>query len=72
MTTLEESLNRQKVIRAAILLAAGQNTNMPSHARRLLLQRYGVQIYDCEIEAECVQLAADALRELSRLAQKSA
>ncbi len=70
MNQLEESANRQQLIRAAILLASGQNSNTPGHAKRLLLQRFGIKTFEVEIECECIQLAADALRELSRLAQK--
>ncbi len=69
MNQLEESINRQQLIRAAILLAAGQNSNMPGHAKRLLLQRYGINAYECEIEVECAQLVTDTLRDVSRLIQ---
>lgn len=67
MSELENRLARQKLLQTAIVLAAGLNRNMPGHAKRLLKEKFGVNSLECEIEAECQQLAADSMRELARL-----
>lgn len=65
-----DTSTRQRLIRAAILLSAGQNSNTPSHARRLLHERFGIKIFNCEAEVETIQLAADALREMTTLVKE--
>lgn len=68
---LEQRLQRQKLIQAAIVLAAGRNQNIAAHTRRLLRQKFNVDVFESEVEAEASQLATDALRALSRLLERA-
>ncbi len=62
-----ETADRREIIRLAIMYAAGENANMPSHARRLLLAKLKLDIPEAEVEIECMQMAADAAREARAL-----
>lgn len=68
----EKTTDRQELIRLAIIYAAGKNSNMPSHVRRILEQKFGQQVLEIEVEAECQRLAGETVLKLARLAPKIA
>jgi hypothetical protein len=63
-----ETLSRQELIRLAIIYAAGRNSNMPSHVRRILAQKFNLDVQEVEVEAECQQLAGETVKRLAQLA----
>lgn len=68
----DQRTDRQELIRLAIVYAAGKNANMPSHVRRILEQKFGQQVLEIEVEAECQRLAGETVLKLARLAPKIA
>ena len=63
---VEKRLTRQELIRLAVQYASGKNANMPAHARRVLLQQFGIDVLPAEVEAECSILAGEALAKLAQ------
>ena len=68
----EHRTDRQELIKLAIVYAAGRNTNMPSHVRRILELKFSLQVLEIEVEAECQRLAGETVLKLARLAPKIA
>lgn len=69
---LKQRLARQDLIRLAVIYAAGKNGNMPAHVRRILQQKFNVEVFEIEVEAECQLLAGETVSKLARAAQKVA
>ncbi|MGQ0511432.1 MAG: hypothetical protein ACT4P9_12545 [Betaproteobacteria bacterium] len=65
----KERTNRQELIKLAIAYAAGKNDNMPAQVRRILAQKFGVEVLEIEVEAACQQLAGESVLKLARLAR---
>jgi hypothetical protein len=63
----QEVADRREIIKLAIMYAAGDNSNMPGHAQRLLATKLNLNVPVDEIEIECMQMAADAARQARAL-----
>lgn len=72
MSELQERLTRQEYIRLAVIYCAGQNGNMPSHVRRVLKQKFNLDVFEAEVESECHQLAGETIARLARATRKVA
>jgi len=68
----QQDLDRRELIRHAIVYVAGKNDNMPGQARRVLSQKFGVEVLEIEIEAECQVVAGEAVLRIAQLARKVA
>jgi hypothetical protein len=69
---VNELQERQELIRLAVIYAAGKNSNMPSHVRRILAQKFNLEVRETEVEAECQLLAGETITRLAQLAPKLA
>jgi len=72
MDDLTRRQDRSALLRAAIILSAAVNSNSPQHAKRILATKFGIDARAIELEITCQELAADALRSLSKLAPERA
>jgi hypothetical protein len=45
---------------------------MPSHVRRVLLQKFNIQVFEAEVESECALLAGETIARLAHLTQQVA
>lgn len=67
--TLGDNAERSELIRLAIEYAAGKNENVPSQVRRILKQKFSIDVLELEVEAVCQRMAGDAVLKLARISK---
>lgn len=65
-----DARQRNELVTLAVMYAAGRNSNMPGQVRRILADKFGISVYEVEVEAACAQLASETVLKLAHLAQK--
>lgn len=66
MADLQDSIRRQELIQLGIAYVAATKPNTPSQVRRVLSQKFRVEVFEPEIEAEASVMAGECLRKLAR------
>ena len=64
---MKDEKDRRAIARAALLLAASRSDNCHNQAFRLLVQRWKHSARHDDLDVASADLAAEALREISRL-----